>query len=60
MRIRLAEKQVGRKWLEAAALVEDMVDARSSLDNNGLPAVLVTLNSAGGQRMLQFTTENVN
>lgn len=39
---------------------EDMVDARSSLDNNGLPAVLVTLNSAGGQRMLQFTTENVN
>ena len=39
---------------------EDMFDARSSLDNNGLPAVLVTLNSAGGQRMLQFTTENVN
>jgi preprotein translocase subunit SecD len=39
---------------------EDMVDARSSLDSNGLPAVLVTLNSAGGQRMLQFTTENVN
>ncbi len=39
---------------------EDMVDARTSLDNNGLPAVLVTLNSAGGQRMLQFTTENVN
>jgi preprotein translocase subunit SecD len=39
---------------------EDMVDARASLDNNGLPAVLVTLNSAGGQRMLQFTTENVN
>ena len=39
---------------------EDMVDARASLDNNGLPAVLVTLNSAGGQRMLQFTSENVN
>jgi preprotein translocase subunit SecD len=39
---------------------EDMVDARTSLDNNGMPAVLVTLNSAGGQRMLQFTTENVN
>ncbi len=39
---------------------EDMVDARVSKDQNGLPAVLVTLNSAGGQRMLQFTTENVN
>ena len=39
---------------------EDMVDARTSVDKNGLPAVLVTLNSAGGQRMLQFTTENVN
>lgn len=39
---------------------EDMVDARSSVDQNGLPAVQVTLNSSGGQRMLQFTTENVN
>jgi preprotein translocase subunit SecD len=39
---------------------EDMVDARISKDQNGLPAVTVTLNSAGGQRMLQFTTENVN
>jgi preprotein translocase subunit SecD len=38
----------------------DMVDARSSVDQNGLPAVQVTLNSSGGQRMLQFTTENVN
>ncbi len=39
---------------------EDMVDARSSVDQNGLPAVQVTLNSSGGQRMLQFTTENVS
>lgn len=39
---------------------EDMVDARTSNDRNGLPAVTVSLNSAGGQRMLQFTTENVN
>ncbi len=38
---------------------DDMVDARTSADRNGLPAVSVTLNTAGGQRMLQFTTENV-
>ena len=37
----------------------DMVDARSTVDSNGLPAVSVTLNTAGGQRMLQFTTDNV-
>ncbi len=39
---------------------EDMVDARTSVDQNGQPAVTVSLNTAGGQRMLQFTTENVN
>lgn len=39
---------------------EDMVDARVSVDQNGLPAVSVTLNSAGGQRMFDFTSENVN
>ena len=39
---------------------EDMVDARTSIDQNGQPAVTVSLNTAGGQRMLQFTTENVN
>lgn len=38
---------------------DDMVDARTSADRNGLPAVSVTLNTAGGQRMFQFTTENV-
>ncbi len=39
---------------------EDMVDARVSVDQNGLPAVSVTLNTAGGQRMFDFTSENVN
>jgi preprotein translocase subunit SecD len=39
---------------------EDMVDARAGVDQNGQPAVSVNLNTAGGQRMLQFTTENVN
>ncbi len=39
---------------------EDMVDARTSVDQNGQPAVTVSLNTAGGQRMLQFTSENVN
>jgi preprotein translocase subunit SecD len=39
---------------------EDMVDARTTVDQNGLPAVSVSLNSSGGQRMLQFTSENVN
>ncbi len=39
---------------------EDMVDARTSVDQNGQPAVTVSLNTAGGQRMLQHTTENVN
>jgi preprotein translocase subunit SecD len=39
---------------------EDMVNATSTVDQNGLPAVSVTLNSSGGQRMLQFTSENVN
>jgi preprotein translocase subunit SecD len=39
---------------------EDMVDARAGVDQNGQPSVSVNLNTAGGQRMLQFTTENVN
>ncbi len=38
----------------------DMTDARTSVDQNNLPAVSVTLNATGGQRMLDFTTENVN
>jgi len=38
---------------------DDMADARTSVDSNGLPAVSVNLNTAGGQRMLQFTTDNV-
>ena len=39
---------------------EDMVDAYVSTDQNGLPAVSVTLNSVGGQRMFDFTSQNVN
>ena len=39
---------------------EDMIDARVSVDQNGLPAVSVTLNTPGGQRMSEFTGENVN
>ncbi len=39
---------------------EDMIDARTSVDQNGQPAVTVSLNTAGGNRMLQFTSENVN
>jgi preprotein translocase subunit SecD len=40
---------------------EDMVDASTSTDaQSGQPAVSVTLNNAGGNRMLAFTTENVN
>lgn len=40
---------------------EDMVNAVSTTDGrSGQPAVSVTLNSAGGNRMLSFTTENVN
>ncbi len=40
---------------------EDMVNAVSTTDGrSGQPAVSVTLNTAGGNRMLAFTTENVN
>jgi preprotein translocase subunit SecD len=39
---------------------EDMIDARVSVDQNGLPAVSVTLNTAGGNRMSDFTAESVN
>ncbi|MGX5731998.1 protein translocase subunit SecD [Pseudoxanthomonas beigongshangi] len=39
---------------------DQMVGAQSSTDQNGLPAVNVTLNNIGGQRMLDFTSANVN
>lgn len=39
---------------------DQLVDARSGFDpQDGTPMVSVRLNAAGGQRMLDFTTENV-
>jgi preprotein translocase subunit SecD len=38
---------------------EQMVAAQSTYDENGLPAVSVTLNNAGGQRMFDFTSVSV-
>ena len=38
---------------------DQMVAAQSMQDPNGQPAVSVTLNSAGGQRMFDFTSANV-
>jgi len=38
---------------------DQMVAATSSIDQNGLPAVSVTLNNVGGDRMFNFTSENV-
>jgi preprotein translocase subunit SecD len=36
-----------------------MVSASVSTDQNGMPAVAVTLNSVGGQRMFDYTSANV-
>lgn len=38
---------------------EQMVNARVGVDQNGLPAVDVTLNNVAGQRMFDFTSQNV-
>jgi preprotein translocase subunit SecD len=38
---------------------EQMVAAQSTLDENGMPAVSVTLNNLGGQRMFDFTSVSV-
>ncbi|MFZ7096352.1 protein translocase subunit SecD [Luteimonas dalianensis] len=38
---------------------EEMVTAQSSYDQNGLPAVSVTLNASAGKRMFDFTSMNV-
>jgi len=38
---------------------DQMVNATVSADQNGMPAVSITLNSAAGQRMLDFTGANV-
>ena len=39
---------------------DQMVKADAATDQNGMPAVSVTLNSVGGQRMFDFTSGNVN
>lgn len=38
---------------------DEMVNARVGVDNNGLPAVDVTLNNVAGQRMFEYTSANV-
>jgi len=38
---------------------DEMVMARTGVDQNGLPAVDITLNNAAGQRMFEFTSANV-
>lgn len=38
---------------------DQMVAATSAIDQNGQPAVSVTLNNVGGDRMFDFTSENV-
>ncbi|MGO1892703.1 MAG: SecDF P1 head subdomain-containing protein, partial [Luteimonas sp.] len=38
---------------------EEMVNAQSTYDQNGLPAVSVTLNATAGKRMFDFTSMNV-
>ncbi len=39
---------------------DQMVAAQAMTDQNGVPAVSVTLNNVGGQRMFDFTSANVN
>ena len=39
---------------------DQMVAAQATTDQNGAAAVSVTLNNAGGQRMFDFTSANVN
>jgi len=38
---------------------DELIDAAAGFDENGLPAVHVTLNQAGGRKMQAFTDENV-
>jgi preprotein translocase subunit SecD len=38
---------------------DQLIGASNTFDERGLPAVSVTLNDAGGRRMLDFTNENV-
>jgi preprotein translocase subunit SecD len=59
---RLAKMRDGRPILMKRELIvsgSQMVNARSSSGNNGLPAVDVTLNGPGGNAMLKNTQVNV-
>jgi preprotein translocase subunit SecD len=38
---------------------DQLVNATATMSDNGTPAVSITLNSAGGDRMFEFTRENV-
>jgi preprotein translocase subunit SecD len=44
---------------EIIASGNELVDAAATVDENGQPAVSVTLDGAGGKRMLAFTEKNV-
>jgi preprotein translocase subunit SecD len=45
---------------EVVASGDEIVDARSGFTPEGQPAVHITLDSAGGERMLATTSENLN
>jgi len=44
---------------EVIASGDEIVDASAGTDSNGQPAVHITLDAAGGDRMLDFTVDNV-
>jgi preprotein translocase subunit SecD len=59
---KLYRDRAGRPILLSKRVIvtgDQMVAASVSTDQNGLPAVSVTLNSVGGQRMFDFTSANV-
>ena len=61
---KLYYERTGNPVLLSKSLIvsgEELVDASSGFDaQNGQPQVNVTLNNVGANRMLKFTTENVN
>ncbi|WP_256645229.1 protein translocase subunit SecD [Thermomonas paludicola] len=59
---RLYRDRAGRPVLlnkRVIATGDQMVTASTATDQNGMPAVSVTLNGVGGQRMFDFTSANV-
>ena len=59
---KLYHDRAGRPLLlnkRVIATGDQMVTASASTDQNGMPAVSVTLNGVGGQRMFDFTSGNV-